>query len=304
MQMVIRAYEDKDTEALFNYWKKVGTTIPFFFPVSLARWQSCMFSDMLDGEYLFDHLETFIGWDSGNITGFIQFGFPKFIWDVEGRKRPTKPVGVIRQLYFDRDQPEMGEGLIACAARTLCKAGQRHAFYHILGMTCNASHGKLHASHDHVEELMLKHGYTLEHENLYYLLDMEGFKRDQLPRISLHKTHDYAHKVSFSLMSGTKNIGSASVLLMDHLTDNCAEDAAYLQYIGLEAPFRGKGIGSTAMNLLVMYLRNREYRYLHTDTSSVNSRAQHYYETLGFEQKGKTRSYLNFSMGASTDRDQ
>jgi RimJ/RimL family protein N-acetyltransferase len=36
----------------------------------------------------------------------------------------------------------------------------------------------------------------------------------------------------------------------------------------------------------------KQYRYLHTDTANGNIRAQQFYEKLGFQQQGFTRSYV------------
>jgi ribosomal protein S18 acetylase RimI-like enzyme len=46
------------------------------------------------------------------------------------------------------------------------------------------------------------------------------------------------------------------------------------------------------MHLLVQYLLGSGYRYLHTDTAGDNYGAQGFYERLGFQRQGYTRSYI------------
>lgn len=43
-----------------------------------------------------------------------------------------------------------------------------YAFYHYFGMTCFARHGKLYEKYTDIEELLMKHQFNREHENVYY----------------------------------------------------------------------------------------------------------------------------------------
>jgi RimJ/RimL family protein N-acetyltransferase len=76
------------------------------------------------------------------------------------------------------------------------------------------------------------------------------------------------------------------------LTDGCTRDTAYLTWIGVVEKCQGQGIGTEFLKVLVEYLLGKQYRYLHTDTASVNVGAQRFYEKLGFRKEGYTRSYV------------
>ncbi len=109
---------------------------------------------------------------SRRLLGFVQFGQPSFDWNERGERFSDPAIGVIRHLYFEREFLQAGRALLAQAERFLEKFSRNHAFYHILGMSCNAHHGKLHESLTHVETLLLGNGFQIEHENVYFVLDL------------------------------------------------------------------------------------------------------------------------------------
>jgi ribosomal protein S18 acetylase RimI-like enzyme len=289
--MDIREYQEDDLHGLFEYWRAVGRDVPYFFPVSAERWQTCLLDDELDSETIFDSLETYLATEQGRALGFVQFGQPAFAWGESGQKYRNPHIGVIRHLYFDRGCPDVGEALLTRARDQLACFDQHRAFYHILGMSCNAHHGKLHSSQSHVEEVLLAHGFRVEHENAYYVLDTVDTAPGQDSPLRLCSPHG-ASDQRFEVRLKDEVVGTAQVRYLDALTDGHTPDVAYLTWIGVVEQLWGKGIGTQFLKLLIQFLLSRRVRYLHTDTASGNVRAQRFYERLGFLQEGYTRSYV------------
>jgi ribosomal protein S18 acetylase RimI-like enzyme len=288
--MDIREYQRNDLHRLFEYWKKVGTDIPYFFAVSAQRWQTCLLEDELDGERIFDSLETYLATESGQVLGFVQCGRPNFAWD-ENAKYHHPHIGVIRHLYFEKERNDVGEALLAKAGDLLARFDQNHAFYHILGMSCNAYHGKLHNSQSHVERLLRVYGFRIEHENAYYVLDIK--RAAPVENVYLHLCSTCrSGKERFEIRLDAEVVGTAQVRYLDTLTDGYTRDTAYLTWIGVAEQHQSRGIGTAFLKLVAQSLLSRGYRYLHTDTASGNARAQQLYRKLGFQQEGYTRSYV------------
>lgn len=289
--MEIRKFQASDATKLFSYWGKTGAEIPYFFPVSISKWQACLLEDELDGEEIFKNLETHFVTVEDQIIGFVQYGQPNFAWKENGGKYHNPDIGVIRHLYYDQDQPNAGEILIQKAKDYLERFSHQYAFYHILGMSCNAHHGKLHQSLSHVEQLLFSHGFSIEHENYYYVLDMQTIEPQISREFHLVSTYN-KNEISFEVQQNEHSIGTAKVFLMDKLTDGYARDAVYLRWISMKKQHQDKGIGKEFLHLLISYLQNKGYRYLHTDTANTNTRAQRFYLRENFQSKGLTRNYI------------
>jgi RimJ/RimL family protein N-acetyltransferase len=291
MGMDIREYQGHDLYRLYEYWRKVGTDIPFFFPVSAPKWQACLLEDKLDGEPIFKRLETYLAAESGQVLGFVQCGQPHFAWDENGQKCSNPHIGVIRHLYFEKGRNDVGEALLVKAADQLACFDRRHAFYHILGMSCNAHHGKLHNSQAHVEQLLRAYGFEIEHENAYYVLDAERIAPVENSQLHFRSTHGSSEE-RFEVRLNAEVVGTAQVRYLDRLTDGYTRDTAYLTWIGVVEPYQSQGIGTEFLKLLAQFLLSRQARYLHTDTASGNVRALRLYKKLGFRQEGYTRNYV------------
>jgi ribosomal protein S18 acetylase RimI-like enzyme len=289
--MDIREYRRSDLHNVFEYWKKVGTDIPYFFPVSAQRWQTCLLEDELDGERIFDSLETYLATESGQVLGFVQCGQPNYAWDEIGQKRPHPHIGVIRHLYFEKGRSDVGEALLAKAGDHLARFDQNYAFFHILGMSCNAHHGKLHISQTHVDQLLRAYGFRIEHENVYYVLDMNRTAPVENIELTFCSTPG-SGKERFEVQLDTEVVGTAGVRYLDMLTDGHTSDTVYLTKIRVAEQYRSQGIGTAFLTLVAQSLLSRGYRYLHTDAASSNVRAQQFYRKLGFQKEGYTRSYV------------
>jgi ribosomal protein S18 acetylase RimI-like enzyme len=289
--MKVRKCRDSDLPGLFEYWRKVGTGIPYFFPVSAARWEDCLLEDELDGERVFRSLEVYVATEDGQILGFAQFGQPNLAWDRSGQKCYEPQIGVLRHLYFEEGCQDAGAALLAKACGHLAGFRQIHAFYHILGMSCNAYHGKLHDSLSHVDQLLLAHDFRIEHENAYYVLDAECITPVADPQLHFSSIPG-TREESFEICLAAEVVGTARLRILDTLTGGCTRDTAYLTWIGVAERHRNQGVGTRFMKQLAQLLSSRQLRYLHTDTASGNLRAQRFFEKLGFRKEGYTRSYI------------
>jgi len=276
---------------LFEYWEEIGESVPYFFPVSASKWQNCFLQDELDGERTFKELETYIAKENGQVLGFIQYGQPNFECDESGQKYYNPHIGVIRHLYFEKGRNDIGDALLAKAEDYLAYFDNKYAFYHILGMSCNAHHGKLHNSQSHVDQLLRASGFQIEHENVYFVLDMTDTALIENSKLCFCSTCGSSEE-SFDVRMNTGIIGNAHIRYLNTPTDGYTRDTAYLTWIGVVEQHRSQGLGTEFLKLLVQYLLSKQYRYLHTDTANSNVCAKQFYKKLGFQKEGYTRSYV------------
>jgi ribosomal protein S18 acetylase RimI-like enzyme len=289
--MEIVPYRAGEGRALFGYWQAVGKSIPYFYPATFEAWQRCLLADRLAGEPLFQNVETGYALAGGRIVGMVQYGQPYFTWDAEGGKIYQPAIGVVRHLYFPAERPEVGEALLAWAAQGLGQLAPQHAFFHGLGMGCNAYHGKLHTSMAHVGSFLVEHGFEVEHENAFYALDLAQAGWEMGEHLAL-EVEPGAHESHFWCRQGAETIGSATLRYLRGLTGGATRDVVYMTWFGIDAAKRRWGLGRQFMALLVGYLLGQGYRWLHLDTASHNLGAQCFYDDLGFHALGTTRSYI------------
>lgn len=288
--LAIKRYEPADVGRLFAYWRQAGAGVPFFFDVSEERWHRCLVRDEREGERVFKHIETYLAVEGDKVLGFVQYGESNFAWDTHGRKVHHPHVGVIRQLYFEKERPDAGQALMGQADAFLAHFRRNYAFLHALGMSCTAYHGKLHSSLWHVEPALSRLEFGVEHENVYYSLDLRKVEGSG-DEVQLESTRDPEGE-SFRARLDRKEIGSARVIFLDRLTDGRTPDTAYLTWIGVDERYRGIGLGTRLLWALARRLRSRDITYLHTDTAGDNLIAQRFYEGRGFDNRGLTRSYI------------
>ena len=294
--MEIRKVRPNDFSVLFEYWQNIGKKIPFFFPVSFNKWQTCLFQDELDGELMFEESEIYVVIDHEKIHGFVQGIQPAFAWNEKGGKYHSPQIGIIRHFYFDESQTEVADQLWDQIEPFINQFCQKHAFYHIFGMSCNAYHGKLHENFGHVESYLMGKGFEVEHENVYYELEMEKCAVGS-PRGSLiAKASQGTSSQEYEIHAGGQLIGRLNVRFLDPLTGGKTKDTVYLTWIFINEEFRRMGWAGEAIRLLMRNLRDCGYRILHTDTAKENFAAQNFYEKLGFAHLGRTRSYI-FDIG-------
>ena len=278
---------------LFRYWNKIGRGIPYFFPVSEERWQECLLKDELGGKRIFKDIETWYAAEDDEMLGFVQYGQPSFAWNANGLRIHDPHIGVIRHLYFEKDRREAGQALLAKANDHLQRFNQIYAFYHALGMSCNSYHGKLHSSLACVENMLRANGFSVEHENVYYSLDIQRAETSDGNDLRLVGAREFCgDEKGFEARLHGEAVGTARIRLLERLTGGLTRDTVYLTWIGVHRHFRGMGLGTQFVQLLLKHLLREGYQHIHTDTASGNAIAQRFYEKLGFQNRGFTRSYL------------
>jgi ribosomal protein S18 acetylase RimI-like enzyme len=291
--MEVVKYQEGYFEPLFLFWKRLAEKVPYFFSVSPEKWRECLLEDQLGKEKMFLFQEILIAIENGQIVGFSQFGQPAFAWDTNGQKYNSPQIGVLRHFYFDEGRSDAANLLYADSEIYLNQFLNQHAFYHIFGMSCNAHHGKLHQSLAHIDRFLCDRGYQAEHENVYYTLELnegEPIPGQELQLVPAASLEPGIQEYEIFLLNHP--IGTIQVRYLDRLTGGYTTDIAYLVWIEVTSTLRLQGRGTKSMQLLISYLRSQNYHYLHLDTAGTNQAAQRFYERLGFQNRGKTRSYL------------
>lgn len=292
--MNVGAYQGADQYALYAYWRALGENIPYFFPVSPERWGVCLLADRLDGELIFDRLETYVAKDKGQVVGFTQVGQPRFSWDASGQKYENPRIGNIRHFYFDVGRRDVAKALYARVRPFLNHFPHHHAFYHIYGMSCNAHHGKLHLWLEHVDVFIRAQDFQIEHENVTYSLALDNAGLPQGDDLRLiPQPRDFYGPHLYAIWLHDTLIGALKVRYMDHLNGEAAKDAAYLTLMTIDQDCRGHGWGTQALKVLCGMLRDKGYVHLFLDTANANEGAQRFYERFGFNNQGRSRSYIH-----------
>jgi ribosomal protein S18 acetylase RimI-like enzyme len=297
--MKVRKYHPVFSEALVSFWNDLGKNIPYFFAVSQKKWEESLFDDCLDGEKKFSSLDTFVAVDQRKIVGFLQCGQPDFAWTKDGEKYRNPQIGVIRHFYFEQDRLDVANELFAKAADFMDQFPDHYAFYQIFGMSCNAHHGKLHHSMVHVDQFLRKNGFKIDQENVYFSLDIRRYQTIQHNDLRLISKPVKFDSQEYDIDLEEIHIGSVQVRFLQNLTGEKTSDKAYLIWIGIKEPFQRKGWGTKVMHLLISELRRKGVRYIHLDTAITNVSAQCFYEHLGFQNGGRTRSYYKSNLDVS-----
>ena len=263
---------------LFEYWKQTHTA-PYHFPMDKTVWEQSMEEDMdSDGRILFDSLHTAM-----IPGGMIVYGHTAFGFDGNGEISHNVHYPVIRDLAFET--PEAGKQLLNSALSHFKEEACIYAFFHYFGMSACARHGKLHESQPHVHDLLLEHGFNVEHENVYYAKELSGAVCE--PQISLiWKEENAGNCREFAAISEGSEVCWGQIHFLPQ------GNIAYLRWIYVDDKVQHQGIGSKVMNSLFDHLYQCGIRRFDTDTALNNTAAQHYYEKMGFINKGITRSYL------------
>lgn len=189
---------------------------------------------------------------------------------------------MIRAFYFDRGREDAATLLLRPALQEFAADGRVYAFFHYFGMGCFARHGKLFQQLDWIREFLLKNGFAVEHENVYYSAVLSA---PTVSRVAL-RAHDLTpgnHQV-FDFMLEDAQIGGCEVHYVSAHT-------AYLRWIYVNDTLQNRGIGSACMAALKAQLYRQGITRLDTDTALDNLRAQRYYEKNSFTREGITRSF-------------
>lgn len=280
----------QDERKLFQFYDSIRRQIPYWFDVSYETWYESMFQDTdYESADFFHELVTYVAYSDAEIVGFIQFGIPNYIYEQSGEKNYDVKSGIIRNLYFSDENMECGNGLVRIAEQYFKeqRVQKKFAFFHAFGMTCNAGHGKLYCSQLQIEQVLQNYGYVKEHENVYYKKILKPVEitteKDMEIRYSAINEKGLC---GFSIYVGDTYVGAGEIVYLPQGT------IAYLKWIYIEKDFQRKGYASKALNLLFANLYQKGIARFDTDTADSNFVAQKLYEKNGFENMGRTRSYM------------
>lgn len=283
-----------DCEKLFEFYNSTKGEIPYWFDVDYDVWYQSMFQDTdYESTEFFHELNIYVAYEDSNMVGFIQFGIPNYIYKQNGEKSFDVKAGIIRNLYFDVENAECGFELVKLAEHYFDENSveKKFAFFHAFGMTCNAGHGKLYCSLRHIEEALKAFGYQKEHENVYYkrLLTEDVLDIEDDMEIRYSEVNEKG-LCGFSVFVDNTQVGAGEIVYLPQ------ETIAYLKWIYIKKEFQQKGYASKSLKTLFANLYQKGIRRFDTDTADGNVIAQKLYEKNGFENMGRTRSYLKNKM--------
>ena len=267
-------------QTVFALWQRLCQS-PYHFPMDQAVWDASMFHDVDSaGHLLFQNLQI-----KHTAHGFIQYGTTALGFDYNGELSDRVHYKVIRMLHFSSDHPEEGQQLLDAAINAFGTGDRIYAFYHYFGMTACARHGKLHESEAHVEKLLLRNGFLVEHENVYYAKRLSTPETPKIPLDLQWKPKNAGYCREFAAVYAGQEIGWGQVHFLPQ------KDIAYLRWIYIDEKVQHQGFGTAIIQCLFRELYNAGIVRFDTDTAANNLAAQAYYEKTGFTRCGITRSY-------------
>lgn len=288
--MEIQLRKITDYKDLFRYYQKVSQNIPYWMHVDYETWLESFCNDSdYDADMMFRQLLTYTAEQKGDICGFIQFGIPNFLYDTQGEKSREHQGGIIRNFYFEPGMEQAGRKLLDLAQDYFQqnRVTQKFAFFHAFGMTCNAGHGKLYTKLTHVEQLLKAYGFIKEHENVYYSRLLSAADAGRKTKVELaYGEMNSKGMCEFSIHADGEWIGAGAYAQLPQ------GEISYLRWIFLDGKQQGKGYGTAALQSLFAHLAAAGMKRLDTDTADGNEIAQKLYLKTGFQDLGRTRSFL------------
>ena len=284
---MLEKLNNRNEVELYEYFVKISHNIPFYYSVNFDLWYKCMLKDCSeDGILLFKELETYVFYEKNVIKGFIQFGISNFTFEENGKKDYGNQYGIIRNLHFCIDSLNPEEMLdLAIQYFSEKEIKKIHAFFHYFGMSCYARNGKLHESNFHIENLLNKYSFRIEHENIVFSRNLENveFKYYFDIYYKMKQIGDNKHFIEFLLNDVL--IGFCEIVLLQN-------NICYLLYFTIIDKFRNKGFGKKCINNVCFILKKKNIAKIDVDTIDKNVIAQKFYLKNGFIKKGNIRSYF------------
>jgi ribosomal protein S18 acetylase RimI-like enzyme len=245
-----------------------------------------MFNDCTDdGVVLFNELNTYLLYEDNILKGFIQFGISSFTFNENGKDYGNH-YAIIRNMHYIKDSKNPEEMLEAAYRYFNAKAIKEiNAFFHYFGMSCYARHGKLHDSSFHIEELLYKHSFKKEHENVYFSKDLREGNYCNDFEISCEYYDLEINKKKIIFLLNNEQIGYCEVSFL-------YGNICYLYYFEIFNKYRRQSFGTRCINNIFYFLKEKSIKKLDLDTIDTNFNAQGLYTKTGFINKGITRSYF------------
>lgn len=267
---------------MYEFWKELHNA-PYHFPMDESIWYESMNYDVdSDGRELFTEIDTE---DTGH--AMVQYGYSAFGFDENGEISPEIHYPIIRDLAFAPAYRTEAEALLKKVLEYFKGEPRIYAFFHYFGMSACGRHGKLHDNDRHIAQLLERHGFVVEHENVYYMRQLKDTDTTD-GRVTLQWRERTAGDCrEFAAVLDGLEIGWGQVHFLPQ------GDIAYLRWIFIDSQRQHSGLGTAVMKQLCQELYHMGIRRFDTDTALSNTAAQGYYEKTGFVNAGITRSYYS-----------
>ena len=253
---------------------------PYIKEVEYTDYLTSLFYDTDSyGNKLFKELFLVGAYLNDELVGFIQFGTTNTGFNDNGETSEKINYSVIRNFYFE--DKKVGKDLLKRALILL--KNDIFAFFQYFGMSCFSRHGKLSENLKLVEELLEEYGFVPNEENVYYSLEIKE-KEDNEISLDFEKKNEFNTQI-ITFKDKDEFVGQCEVHYVN-------KKKAYLRWVYVDGSKLHKGYGSKCMSKLTNYLLSLGIDKLDTDTAINNEIAQKYYERNGFNNLGKTKSYL------------
>lgn len=159
---MINIIDITDLKQIYNYQQKFES--PYFFKTDFATWKNSFIADIDgNGNTLFKKLVVKAAFKNNKLIGFIQYGISAFGFDNNGNISTDINYSIIRNLYFDKKQPDTGKLLLQESLNFFESSATIYAFFHYFGMSCFARHGKLFEKYEYIKNLLIETGFKVEH---------------------------------------------------------------------------------------------------------------------------------------------
>jgi ribosomal protein S18 acetylase RimI-like enzyme len=272
----------KDEKILYEYFKKISPEMPNYFLVDFAKWRESMFNENDDGVPWFYELETYLLYEESILKGFIQYGLTSHIFTDDGNDY-NNHYALIRNMHYAKDSKNPNE-LMETALNYFNEKdiNEITAYFHIFGMRCYGTHGKLHWSQFYIEDLLHKFYFSANEQNIYLSKELNNYDINNDSEIECRvETKKHIH-VTFFLKN--EEIGSCSL--------EAVQDKLYwMWWFGIHEKFQRQGLGKRCLNNLFYILKEKNIEKVDLDTYPDNFAALILYDRAGFVNKGCTRSY-------------
>lgn len=282
---MIRIIDASNLEDIYKY--QISFNAPNFYKVDFITWKEAFLNDFdNEGRRLFSKVIVKAAYEENTLVGFIQYGKTSFTFDEQGNISFNDGYNVIRNFYFDKSKEEVGNKLLNLALKDFGESKKVYAFFHYFGMSCFARHGKLFELNHHIEEILLKNQFIIEHENVYYSSKLKGDDNFEL-ELKIKDINIGRHQ-NIDFIFDNQYVGACEIHYVN-------DQSAYLRWIYIEDKFKSKGIGTKAIRSLKKWLFEKGIVRFDTDTALNNLIAQKYYEKNDFVKEGITRSYFKLA---------
>ena len=286
--MEIALYDAALLDGIVDRYNDLVRGLPHCYPVSadeFAEELAALGDESADARGR--HSEAaFVAVDDGAVCGFAHVGVER------PRRDGDAEQGIIRLFWYERGQRQVGHALLDAAEGYLRERGMtqatafhqnhRYRFYHL-------SHACLSDRIGHVHALLGLRGYERWTGEVY--LDWPNFQPAEPPTAEVEAAVAVAEQPGRGARPGLvllarqagEEIGVCSCKSCGEWSDAAdAQDWFLTEWLGIEGPWQGKGLGKHLLQLALNEMHARGYRHAAISTNWRNHRAALFYSNFGY----------------------